>query len=112
MSKPASAQLFLGQEGWLLKFHEVRSQDFFVPLPSFSSQLLNLPLLEGSHANGDLGLTGQTHGKVNEHVDLSDDPGAYMQGYPLESSPRQRGAVTYRRPNGVILRIGWDFSPN
>jgi hypothetical protein len=116
ISRPGKAfsQMFLGQEGWYVKFQPIRSHDFRLALPTLSSALLNLPLAEaaGRDTLSSLSATSELHHPLaNPEASGLTSP-CYVQGYPLDkSSKRQRGGVLYRSARGGQIRLGWDFSP-
>lgn len=110
----AFSTLYLGRDGWFLKFHPLRSQDFPVPLPTLSNRLLNLAYLD----RPDLSLpmaAGTTNGEPGDRVAGPDGQVLEMgrlQGFPFDpSGPRQAGAVEYTRPSGARVRVSYDFSP-
>jgi len=62
MNEKAHAQMFLGQDGWFVKFKALRSNNFQVATPTLSSLLLNLPWL-GNSSLPEMMLTGQSNAR-------------------------------------------------
>lgn len=109
----AFSTLYLGREGWFLKFHPLASGQFRIPLPTISNRLLNFatwgpgPIEDPNStatSNAEPGeRMANTHGEPME---------AFLQGFPYrESSPRQFGRVKYQRRDGGRVEVGFDFSP-
>jgi hypothetical protein len=115
ISRPGKAfsTLYLGRDGWFLKFHPVASGYFRVPLPSLSNLLLNAHQLPETPFP-DPGATFTSNAEpgqrlLNAQGELSDK---FLQGIPYqEDSPRQRGRFRHQRRDGGQVEIGFDFSP-
>lgn len=106
---PATVQLFIGQEGYVLKFQGVEVKGEVRPQPQISFGLLN------AHIDGlpiQLGNPGDPIKK--EMVGQPTRVIGTVFGFPFKSSGKaQRGAVTWPDSlnENIFWRAAWEFAP-